>query len=147
LNEEAAATQPVIHGLLEIGIYRPDLAALERFYTEVFGLSVIMRTGDRLVALRCGHAALILFDPATTREPGMVPEHGASGAGHIAFVMPDEEYDTWRRHLGRHGVEIEREVRWPEGGVSLYVRDPAGNSVELAPPHIWGGLGRGLLAK
>jgi hypothetical protein len=42
-------------------------------------------------------------------------------------------------------VEIEREVDWDEGGTSLYVRDPAGNSVELAPPTIWGGLGRALI--
>jgi hypothetical protein len=29
-------------------------------------------------------------------------------------------------------------VRWPRGGRSLYVRDPGGNSIELASPRIWG---------
>jgi catechol 2,3-dioxygenase-like lactoylglutathione lyase family enzyme len=27
---------------------------------------------------------------------------------------------------------------WPAGGRSLYIRDPAGNLVELAPPTLWG---------
>jgi catechol 2,3-dioxygenase-like lactoylglutathione lyase family enzyme len=132
-------------GLLECGLYGPDLHELERFYVEVFGLEVIFRAAGRLVALRCGHATLLLFDPAVTQYPGMVPEHGATGAGHIAFAIEPEEQDAWHDHLGRHGVEIEKEVEWPEGGTSIYLRDPAGNSVELAPPTIWGGLGRGLL--
>ncbi|MGH7447107.1 MAG: VOC family protein, partial [Longimicrobiales bacterium] len=74
-----------------------------------------------------------------------IPEHGAVGAGHFAFVIEDDERDGWREHLTRHGVVIEREVDWQDGGASIYVRDPAGNSVELAPPTIWGGLGRGLI--
>ena len=36
------------------------------------------------------------------------------------------------------GVDIETEVEWPGGGRSIYVRDPAGNSVELASSTIWG---------
>ncbi|HUF49668.1 MAG TPA: VOC family protein, partial [Longimicrobiales bacterium] len=70
---------------------------------------------------------------------------GTTGAGHVAFVIEDRDRDEWRRRLEANNVAIEKEVTWPEGGVSLYVRDPAGNSVELAPPRIWGGLGRELL--
>lgn len=132
-------------GILEFALYGPDLGALERFYCDVFGLSVLLRSSDRLVALRCGHATLLLFDPAVARVPGPVPPHGSTGAGHIAFIMESGEVDAWLEHLERHGVAIEREVDWPEGGRSIYVRDPAGNSVELAPPQIWGGLGRELL--
>ena len=36
------------------------------------------------------------------------------------------------------GVPVESEVSWPRGGASLYLRDPAGNVVELASPAIWG---------
>jgi catechol 2,3-dioxygenase-like lactoylglutathione lyase family enzyme len=134
-----------VRGLLEFAVYGPDLAALERFYCEVFGLHVIRRASDRLVALRCGHSTLLLFDPSVSSALGPVPEHGAQGPGHLAFVIEDEERDAWIRHLKQHQVEIEREVDWDEGGTSLYVRDPAGNSVELAPPTIWGGLGRALI--
>jgi catechol 2,3-dioxygenase-like lactoylglutathione lyase family enzyme len=37
-----------------------------------------------------------------------------------------------------YGIEIEADFRWPNGARSLYFRDPAGNSVELADPAIWG---------
>lgn len=144
-GDPGSALRLPARALLELALYGPDLAALERFYTEVFGLAVIARAADRLVALRCGHATLLLFNPAVTRVPGPIPEHGASGAGHVAFVIEDAERPAWRARLERLGVAIEREVPWQEGGASLYVRDPAGNSVELAPPTIWGGLGRALL--
>lgn len=132
--------------LLEAALYGPDLPALERFYTRVIGLPVILRGGRRLVALRAGHATLLLFDPtASSAAGGMVPAHGATGAGHVAFVIEEADRAAWRRRLEAHGVAIEKEVEWPEGGTSLYMRDPAGNSVELAPPRIWGGLGGHLL--
>ena len=134
-----------VRGVLEFGLYGPDLAALERFYTTVFGLEPITRAPGRLVALRCGHATVLLFDPSVTRVPGSIPEHGSAGAGHIAFIIEDEERAAWREHLTRCGIAIEKEIAWEDGGASIYVRDPAGNSVELAPPTIWGGLGRALL--
>lgn len=134
-----------VRGLLEFAIYGPDLTALERFYCDVFGLEVILHASDRLIALRCGHSTLLLFDPSVTREKGPIPEHGAEGPGHLAFAIEDDEREGWRERLKRHGVEIEREVEWDEGGASIYVRDPAGTSVELAPPAIWGGLGRRLM--
>jgi catechol 2,3-dioxygenase-like lactoylglutathione lyase family enzyme len=138
-------TPPPVRGVLEVALYGPELDALERFYTRVFAFAVLRRVPGRMVALRCGYSALLLFDPEATRAGGAVPGHGAAGPGHVAFVMADDEVEAWRRHLAAHDVVIEREVSWAEGGVSLYVRDPAGNSVELAPPTIWGGLGWALL--
>lgn len=131
--------------LLETAIYGRDLDRLERFYVDVFGLDVILRANDRLVALRCGNSALLLFDPTVTTQGGHIPPHGTSGGGHIAFVMEEDEREAWKQQLARHDVAIEREVEWPEGGISIYVRDPAGNSVELVPPRLWSGLGRAML--
>ena len=48
------------------------------------------------------------------------------------------ELDAWKERLPAHGVAIEHEQAWPRGGRSFYVRDPAGNSIELATPRIWG---------
>ena len=132
-------------GILETAIYGADLNALERFYCDVFGLEVLLRAERRLTALRCGHSALLLFDPGVSREPGFIPEHGTAGAGHIAFIIEEDERDEWRERLAAHGVAIEKEITWEDGGTSIYVRDPAGNSVELAPPQLWRGLGRALL--
>ena len=46
--------------------------------------------------------------------------------------------ERWQAHLTAAGVPIEAEVRWPQGGYSLYLRDPAGNSIELATAALWG---------
>ncbi len=35
-------------------------------------------------------------------------------------------------------MPIESEGRWPGGGYSIYFRDPAGNSIELATAAVWG---------
>jgi catechol-2,3-dioxygenase len=56
----------------------------------------------------------------------------------MAFAVSGTELDGWRAHLADCQVPIEIEVEWPEGGRSIYFRDPAGNSVELAPPTMWG---------
>jgi catechol 2,3-dioxygenase-like lactoylglutathione lyase family enzyme len=136
------ADTPVATRILETVLYASDLVAAQRFYIDVFGLELIRRMGDRGIALRCGGSALLIFDPAHSRSTmGAIPGHGCEGAGHMAFVVPSESLDRWRDQLARHRIAIESEVDWPEGGRSIYVRDPAGNSVELAPPTIWNGLG------
>ena len=55
----------------------------------------------------------------------------------------------WRRHYGSMLTSfdylkratkariIEKTIAWPQGGHSVYFRDPAGNSLEVASPLIW----------
>ena len=124
--------------LSEASVYANDLEAAEKFYRDVLGLEKISGLDDRGFAFRCGATVLLVFDPARTRIPDAgVPPHGASGAGHIAFVIDDSEFESWKSRLMDRGVAIEEEVEWPTGGRSLYFRDPAGNVVELAPPTLW----------
>lgn len=131
-------------GVLETCLYVNDLAEAERFYRDVLGLEVIGREAGRHVFFRCGQGVLLIFDPqrTSTQETSVggakIPLHGAHGAGHVAFAVAEEEFDAWREQLARRGIEVESEVIWPRGGRSLYIRDPAGNSVELATPRIWG---------
>lgn len=124
--------------LSEAALYTNDLAAAERFYHGVLGLEIVSSFAGRGMSFRCGATVLLLFDPARTRIPDAgVPTHGATGEGHIAFVIDNSEIAPWRKRLQEAGVAIESEVEWPEGGRSLYFRDPAGNVVELAPPTLW----------
>lgn len=112
---------------------------MREFYERVLGLETISDMSERGVALRCGSGVLLLFDPAVTEVGSeLVGAHGARGAGHVAFEVSADELEAWRDHLGRCRVEIESEVDWPAGGRSVYFRDPAGNSVELAVPPVWG---------
>ncbi len=133
-----------VRGVLETCVYAADLEAAERFYTKVLGLEVLSRAAGRHVFFRAGAGVFLVFNPEhTAREQGFVggspvPLHGARGAGHVAFRVPEAELPAWRERLREKGVEVESEVEWPRGGRSLYLRDPAGNSVELAPAGIWG---------
>jgi catechol 2,3-dioxygenase-like lactoylglutathione lyase family enzyme len=140
--KSAARLQPP--SVLESALYCADLEAAERFYHEVLGLEVLTRQPGRHVFLRCGRGMVLLFNPEATADPASasggppVPSHGAHGPGHLAFRLPERDIEEWRTHLMAKEVPIEAEVRWPRGGYSLYVRDPAGNSIELATAALWG---------
>jgi catechol 2,3-dioxygenase-like lactoylglutathione lyase family enzyme len=124
--------------LVEAALYVDDLDAAERFYGGVLGLECIGKEAGRHIFYRAGNGVLLIFDPKQTSQPGSIPPHGASGPGHAALGIASEAMDAWRARLAERGVGIEREVHWPRGGVSLYFRDPAGNSVELVTPGCWG---------
>jgi catechol 2,3-dioxygenase-like lactoylglutathione lyase family enzyme len=124
--------------VLETCLYGRDLEAMETFYSEVFGLEKLTAKEGRHVFFRCGGSMLLVFNPDATSDETSAPPHGAEGPGHVAFAVAPDELDVWRHRLEAHGVEIEAEGDWRRDLRSLYVRDPAGNSVELAPPQIWG---------
>jgi len=135
--------QPAPARILETALYAPDLDAAERFYAGTLGLERVARAGDRHVFFRLAGSMLLVFNPAETeRPPGdpalPVPPHGARGPGHVAFAASAEALDRWRERLEAAGVAIEADFRWPNGARSIYVRDPAGNSVEFAEPRLWG---------
>ncbi len=139
----SAAIPMPLTGVLETCVYATDLAAAERFYTDALGLSVVGRAANRHVFFRCGEGVFLVFNPDVTAVEatavgGVGVLHGARGPGHVAFRVRDDEIPTWRERLRARGVAIEAEVAWPEGARSIYFRDPAGNSVELASPRIWG---------
>ena len=67
-----------------------------------------------------------------------MPSHGAEGDGHVCFAASAEGIEEWKTRLEARGVAIESDFDWPQGGRSIYFRDPAGNSVEFAEPRIWG---------
>ncbi|MBS3981503.1 MAG: VOC family protein [Rhodobacteraceae bacterium] len=128
--------------ILETALYGSDLVAMEAFYVGLLRLDVIARVEGRHVFFRVGAGVLLVFDPAATEVPSgnpamPVPVHGARGAGHVCFAASREEIEGWRQRFLAAGVAVEAEFDWPNGARSLYVRDPAGNSVEFAEPRLW----------
>ena len=128
-----------IQAVVETSIYANNLGVIEQFYAGILGLPVLGKEAGRHIFFGVGSSNMLLaFNPDTTLHAGMLPAHGARGPGHFALGIPTESLDEWRRHLNENNIDIEKEVAWPRGGRSLYFRDPAGNSVELLTPGVWG---------
>ncbi|MCL5777249.1 VOC family protein [Limibaculum sp. FT325] len=129
--------------ILETAIYAANLAETAAFYETVLGLERFSEVPGRHVFFRVEGAVLLIFRPEATRQPPApgalpVPPHGPEGPGHVCFAASLAEIGRWRDRLEAAGVGIESDFQWPQGGRSIYFRDPAGNSVELAEPRIWG---------
>ena len=140
----AGMTQaPSLTGTLESALYAEDLEAAARFWSGIIGLAEIARVPGRHVFFRCGAQVLLVFCAQATRQPPKadarlpVPAHGATGPGHFCMAAAPGDLDAWRAHLQAAGIAVEADFVWPQGGRSLYFRDPAGNSIEIADPAIW----------
>ncbi len=133
---------PTLTGVLETALHVEDLERAIRFYKEVFRLEV-MEADQRFCAFNvAGRQVLLLFlkggtSTHVTTPGGIIPPHDGSGHLHVAFSIPASELPAWEKWLQENGVKVESRVRWPEGGVSLYLRDPDGHLVELATPGVW----------
>jgi len=124
--------------ILETCLYVDDLDSAEEFYTRVLGLEVFKKVAGRHVFFRCGDQMFLLFNPdQTQQEENGFPTHGARGEGHVAFAISADTYEAWKQRLQEEDVEIEYEAIWPSGGKSMFFRDPAGNSAELATKQTW----------
>lgn len=121
----------------ETVLYAADVPSAAAFYRDVLGLRLVDGPDELAAAFRLEDGGmLLLFDPERSSKPARpVPSHGTRGGGHVAFSVP--ALDEWRARFAEHGVDVEQEKAWPQGGRSIYVRDPAGNSVELVEGELW----------
>ena len=104
-----------------------DLEAAERFYVGVLGLSVEWRPDPDNVYLTSGSDNLALHRHAGTHAD---PD---GALDHLGFVVPrPEDVDSWASHLGEAGFPPAAGPKTHRDGArSLYVRDPAGNVVQI----------------
>jgi len=134
-------SQIEVERIYETVLFGRDLDAIAEFYVDVLGLRLVDGPDELGAAFRVPDGGVLLvFDPARSSAPARaVPSHGATGAGHIAFAVRRGELERWRKRFEDLEVDVEREVTWGQRGRSLYVRDPAGNSVELTEGELWPG--------
>lgn len=117
-------------GINHVSIAAIDLEESTRFYVELFGMERIPTPtfGFPVQWLRCGETQLHLFQREET----------APRFQHIALTVDDieEAYDRIRSLEAGDAVWTAQMVELPSGQVQLYLRDPAGNLVELNWPDV-----------
>jgi glyoxylase I family protein len=99
-----------------------DLTRLERFYTDVLGLSITRRDEDRSVWLRAG-GTILMLELCDAQEPQIQAETKEL----VAFAIEAADAPRWRRALETHAVAIEAETAY-----TLYFRDPDGRRIGLS---------------
>jgi len=142
MTDKSLPDAPAPQALLEAALYVADLDAARQFYRDHLGLQLFQEVSGRHMFFALGPSVLLIFNPtATAQPPGNpqmpVPPHGARGPGHVCFAMERDEIAAMETRLQAAGIEKDTSFDWPNGARSLYVRDPAGNSVEFAEPWLW----------
>jgi len=124
---------PLTDGFAELTLETRHLAALERFYTDGFGLEVLAREHDRVWLAAGEHARLGLWSPGEK-------EFGDRGGRHVhfAFSAAPGRLDALRERLRALGASVRGPEGHDGGDRSIYVEDPEGNVVE-----VWDFFGRG----
>lgn len=128
---------PRIGTVLETALYVDDLARSIHFYGRVLGFKPASPPSERLCALSViSEQVLLIFKKrgsveATETPFGTIPPTDGDGQLHVAFAVPASEFEAWLAHLRDADIAIESVVDWPQGGRSLYFRDPDGHAIEL----------------
>jgi glyoxylase I family protein len=129
-----------IDGFDHIVLRVRDKAAMLAFYQDVLGLAVDRdRPELGLTHIRAGRQMidLVTLDGPLGRMGGAGPAAEGRNLDHFALQVRPFEEAAIRAHLAAHDVAIVEEGRryGADGdGLSLYVRDPEGNTVELKGP-------------
>ena len=144
MTQSERASAPRIGGVIETALYVDDLARSQAFYQDLLGFTVAMAPIDRMVVLNItDDQVLLLFKKGASREAtvlpfGTIPPTDGAGRLHVAFGVTPSDIDAWERRLSDAGVDVESRIDWPEGGCSLYFRDPDGHAIELKTSN-WSG--------
>ena len=129
-----------IDGFDHIVLRVRDKAAMLAFYEGVLGLAVDRdRPELGLTHVRAGRQMidLVTLDGPLGKLGGAGPSAEGRNLDHFALQVRPFDAAAIRAHLAAHDVAIVEEGRryGADGdGVSLYVRDPEGNTVELKGP-------------
>jgi catechol 2,3-dioxygenase-like lactoylglutathione lyase family enzyme len=119
-----------VSGVSEITLEQGDLAAAEKFYSEVLGFPVVERWADETVWVMAGDRTRIgLWRP-------QIGLGGGRGGVHVHYAMglPADAYASVVKRLRDHGYTVldHDHSRYANGrGRAAYVTDPGGPVVEF----------------
>jgi glyoxylase I family protein len=125
-----------VAGLDHVVLLVDDMALAQRFYRDVVGCTVenvLPQYG--MAQLRAGVSLIDLVDISTEKGSWARPDvAGGRNVDHVALDTGDWDEAAMRAWLAANNVAIEEEgIRTGAKGddLSFYIRDPAGNQIEL----------------
>ena len=125
--------------IMETCIYSSDLKEMKEFYQDKLGLELVSEEMGRHVFFKVGKNMLLIFNPKVTMHEKET-KHGAitpPSMNHFALEIKKDDFHTIKMDILNKNIEIEKEVTWKNGGLSIYFRDPAGNLVEIITDNFW----------
>ncbi len=129
-----------IVGIDHVVLRCSDMAAMERFYTDVLGCSVALRNETLgMVHLRAGSGQIDLaaVEGELGRLGGAAPAPEGHNMDHVCLRIDPFDEPALRAHFLRHGIDagpVHHNFGAEGYGPALYLKDPEGNSVELKGP-------------
>jgi glyoxylase I family protein len=117
-----------------------DIDAMRRFYCDVLGAEhVAWRPQYGMSHLKVGRSMidLITVDGKLGQAGGAAPGAEGRNLDHLCLRVEPFDQAAIVAHLEKHGVavgDIRRRYGAEGNGISIYVKDPEGNTVELKGP-------------
>jgi catechol 2,3-dioxygenase-like lactoylglutathione lyase family enzyme len=143
LRRKASRGEPpfVLEGLDHVLLIVEGMKQALDFYEGVLGCQLEVRyPAWGMAQLRAGAALINLVDISV--EKGAWARPGVSGGrnmDHLCIALGPHDTQALRDHLGSHGVAIVEESFHAGArgeSLSIYVRDPFGNTLELKGPPV-----------
>ena len=130
---------PTVRALDHLVLTVVSISETARFYTQVLGAEAQqfqVSDGSLRWALQIGQQKINLHQHGQEFEPKA--QHPLPGSGDLCFLT-DLPISNWISHLGKQGVAIEdgpvRRTGATGSIMSLYLRDPDGNLIEIGIPN------------
>jgi catechol 2,3-dioxygenase-like lactoylglutathione lyase family enzyme len=119
-----------------------DMAAALDFYHDALGCVPAFSYPEiAMEQLWCGSALIVLIDVSDERGAKARPAvQGGRNMDHLALAMGPFDPEALKAHLAARGVTIDQEAFHGGArgmGVAIYIRDPAGNRLELKGPPVY----------
>jgi glyoxylase I family protein len=117
-----------------------DMDAMRRFYCEVLGAKHVgWRPEFGMSHLKAGRSMidLVAVDGPLGKAGGAAPGNEGRNMDHLCLRIEPFDQEAILDHLRGQGVavgEIRRRYGAEGNGISIYVTDPEGNTVELKGP-------------
>lgn len=124
----------MLAGVDHVGIEVNNMERAEAFYTQVLGMTVVMRLPDQ-VLLRCGGQNVALFLNAERRDLTAEAKEALIsrplGKAHLCFRASWETYLKFKEIFKTNDVPFHDAMNWGDHECYYFI-DPDGNLLEIA---------------